>query len=167
MEKRRARRRLWLVALSVGGLLAMVGFGVVLLPVAAWWPFLRTLDVHNVGPARIAVTPMGRAAQADVARTPLVRHWLLPLWVEEPPLIIEPGQTRRLTYDWDDVNFCWLVVTGDGDAGARVLPTGFRDGGCEESPHYDCCSPLMMEQLDVPALGELNPAPPELLAPRR
>lgn len=155
------------MALSVGGLLAMLGFGVVLLPVAAWWPFCKTLDVRNEGPARVAIIPVGRGERGQVTEMPLLRHWLLPLWRDQPPLSLEPGQTRRLTYDWDDVNFCWLVVTGEADAGARVLPTGFRDGGCEASARYDCCSPLMVEQLDIPALGELTPAPPELLAPRR
>lgn len=157
----------WRVALAGCGLPALLAIGLNLLVVAAWWPFWKTLDVRNVGPARIAIVPLGRGERAQVTALPLLRHWLLPLSAEKPPLSLEPGQTRRLTYDWDDVNFCWLVVTGEDDAGARVLPTGFRDAGCEASRRSGCCSPLMIEELDVPPLGELPPAPPELLAPPR
>lgn len=88
--------------------------------------FVTEIHITNGLSEAISITPVGTTG-------PEGRRVPLPVYVSRVPAIpserfgafvVEPGQTRKLLYDWDDINVSEIVVTlADGSSRQMVVDT--------------------------------------------
>jgi len=130
----------FLLTLLVGvSLVSPMGFG-----------FLTSFSIKNSSAGTVWVTPIGAVGkQGD-------RH-MLPLFISRFPyrmrtgeFPIEAGKTRSFTYDWDDIQFCDILIRSSGGA-YRILPTGLH-------PTEKQYRRPMETAFVIPALDTLSPA---------
>lgn len=120
--------------------------------------FLASFEVANDSGSGVLITPIGMA-QGSGLYMPLPRYKdafppAVPMLGARHNIPVGAGQTVRITYDWDDINFRHILVkTGDGRI--LILDTdkmGGRDG----------CYDPQQSSYRIPPLAELPLASSEL-----
>ncbi len=120
--------------------------------------FLTEVRIKNESGERVYVTCGGVLQSGGLA---VLHPRFLYKGIPAVPLFsrteerIEPGRSLKVVYDWDDINFAWIVVRGE--AGRyRVIKTG-----ASEDPK-ECCS-RGAANYRIPRLSTLPEAPGDLL----
>jgi hypothetical protein len=85
--------------------------------------FLTRFEIENKTGSHIWVTPLGAVGEQGTRKS--LRCFAV-LYIALPAsrnFVIAPGKSRRFVYDWDDIQFCEILVRG-GTGEWRVLSTG-------------------------------------------
>lgn len=69
---------------------------------------------------------------------------------------LAPSEEKTICYDFDDINFCWILIRGE-SGNYKVIRTGLSD-----DPAH-CCSPPLKKVFIIPPLSTLPDAPKELI----
>lgn len=73
--------------------------------------FLVEFDVVNRSGQKVYVTVLGVDAGDNIAVLPQVGSKEHPVRYRFPKeSVLSSGETRTVTYDWDDINFTWIAV---------------------------------------------------------
>ncbi|MFT3708515.1 MAG: hypothetical protein QM817_12755 [Archangium sp.] len=147
-----------LVVIAIGTLLSFAAF---LLASSAF--FVVPTSVENRSDRVVRVALFGVTEGGGIAPLPL-REWQV---VREAPRFVElaPGEAHQFHYDWDDINYCWIVIADD--SGFRVQRTGLELAGCpEDGAKPPCCGTPELAQV-LTDVSALLPAPAAIEAAAR
>jgi hypothetical protein len=119
--------------------------------------FVVATSVENRSDRVVRVALLGVAEGGGIVPLPL-RKW--GAFAEAPRFVeLAPGASHQFSYDWDDINFCWIVVSDE--RGYRIQRTGMDPVGCpEDGVKAPCCGTPALTQVvtDVSALPIAPPA---------
>lgn len=149
-----------LVILGIGLLIAL--FVAFVLVTAPWNPmvlaFIATFEMYNDSGVDVWVTPIGMCeGSGEYGPLPRYRDRYPPaLWSrQDHDVPLEAGDSVRITYDMDDINFRHILVrTGSEDV--FILDTD------KMGDRHSCYGP-QQDAYGIPPLDQLEKAPAELL----
>lgn len=128
--------------------------------------FLRPVRIENRTGETLDLIPLGRL-RSSLRRPPLVvsRYFSFPR--SSSGLSVSPSSTLTLIYDWDDVNFCWVLVRASGRPW-KLIRSSLDDTLCPEvAPTQNevrCCHALPSNhRFLVESLDALRDAPKPLV----
>lgn len=118
--------------------------------------FITEVRVTNASGEPVLVAPYGiPEGGAVLARLPLyLTKWPIGIPRTGSPYSVSAGASASILYDWDDINFCWLVVRGHAGP-ARVLRTKQPPENCPWPPARAPCCSHPEPSLVIPPLEDL------------
>lgn len=150
--------------LLLGGLLTSCLLALLLIAMVSWmtYPnpmllaFLFRFDVVNESGETVWITPIG-AIDREGERRVLAQYTeggeAIPAGQERNQKV-QPGETLRIVYDWDDINFSEILVR-DAAGNGRVLVV-------DATPTVDQFHSPESNRFVIPQLDSLAPAPADV-----